>query len=99
MDLLKNKRILVTGGTGSFVTALTKRLLEHHNFEQLVIYSRDEFKQYSMKNELIRRYGPEVEKRVTFFIGDVRDRRRMALAFTGIVYVINTDALKHVPIC
>lgn len=99
MDLLKNKRILVTGGTGSFGTAFTKRLLEHHNFEQLVIYSRDEFKQYSMKNELIRRYGPEVEKRVTFFIGDVRDRRRMALAFTGIDYVIHTAALKHVPIC
>ena len=84
MDLFKNKRILITGGTGSFGTAFTKGLLNCYDFEQLVIYSRDEFKQYNMKNELIRKYGSALEKKVLFFIGDVRDQKRMKQAFSGV---------------
>ena len=99
MDLFKNKRILITGGTGSFGTAFTKGLLNCYDFEQLVIYSRDEFKQYNMKNELIRKYGSALEKKVLFFIGDVRDQKRMKQAFSGVDYVIHTAAMKHVPIC
>ena len=99
MELFKNKRILITGGTGSFGTAFTKRLLRCYDFDRLIIYSRDEFKQYSMKNELLRHYGPDAVKRISFVIGDVRDRRRMGQAFAGVDYVIHTAAMKQVPIC
>ena len=99
MDLFNDKRILITGGTGSFGTAFTKRLLDDGTFREVIIYSRDEFKQYNLKQALTRRYGPEATRKVTFVIGDVRDRQRMRQAFSGVDYVVHSAAMKHVPIC
>lgn len=99
MELLRDKRVLITGGTGSFGTAFTKRLLAGDEVREIVIYSRDEFKQYNMKQELTRKYGPDAVKKMIFFIGDVRDQKRMRQAFSGVDYVIHAAAMKHVPIC
>lgn len=99
MELLNGKRILITGGTGSFGTAFTKRLLNTSEVEQIVIYSRDEFKQYRMKQELTRQYSADTVQKIVFFIGDVRDQARLRQACSGVDYVIHSAALKHVPIC
>ena len=88
--MFDNKKILITGGTGSLGTALTKKLLET-NVETIRIYSRDEWKQIKMESSFN-------DKRLRFFIGDVRDKERMARALENIDIVIHTAALKHVPI-
>lgn len=97
--MFTGKRILVTGGTGSFGNAFVRRLLDEGSFERLIIYSRDEFKQYTMKNELLKEYGEEKIKRLRFFIGDVRDRERMQRAAFAVNYIVHAAAMKHVPIC
>lgn len=100
MSIFTGKRILITGGTGSFGKAFTRRILDQYDdFDRLIIYSRDEFKQYTMKNELIQEYGPEKIKKLRFFIGDVRDKERLQRAFYMVNYVIHAAAMKHVPIC
>ena len=92
--MLNNKTILITGGTGSFGNAFTNYVLEHYNPRKIIIYSRDEYKQFVMKNNY-----REYEKELRFFIGDVRDRERMCRAFDGVDYVIHAAALKQVPAC
>ena len=92
--MLNNKAILVTGGTGSFGKAFTKYVLEHYEPKKIVIYSRDEFKQFIMQNEF-KQYADKLR----FFIGDVRDKERLKRAFEGIDYVIHAAALKQVPAC
>lgn len=82
--------ILITGGTGSFGKAFVRRLLENHHSERIVIYSRDELKQYEMAAEF-------PDERLRFFIGDVRDRERLVRAMSGADTVIHAAALKHVP--
>ena len=67
--LLDNKTILITGGTGSFGKCFTKYVLEHYNPRKIIIYSRDEFKQYIMQGEF-----KEYADRLRFFIGDVREK-------------------------
>ncbi len=90
---INGKSILVTGGTGSFGREVTQVLLEQYKPRKIVIFSRDEYKQYLLKNELGRKYG----KRLRFFLGDVRDKERLMRAFDGIDIVIHAAALKQVP--
>ena len=92
--MLNNKTILVTGGTGSFGKCFTKYVLNNYNPKKIIIYSRDEFKQWMMANEF-----KEYQDKLRFFIGDVRDLARMKRAFAGVDYVIHAAAMKQVPAC
>ena len=92
---LNNKSVLITGGTGSLGKELTKTILKKWpNIKRLVIYSRDEQKQYQMAQEFPINEYPAIR----FFIGDVRDLERLKRAFFGIEYVIHAAAMKHVHI-
>ncbi|MGN0308726.1 MAG: UDP-N-acetylglucosamine 4,6-dehydratase (inverting) [Lachnospiraceae bacterium] len=92
--MLNDKTILVTGGTGSFGKCFTKYVLEHYAPKKIIIYSRDEFKQWMMANEF-KKYA----QKLRFFIGDVRDLERMKRALAGVDYVIHAAAMKQVPAC
>lgn len=93
--MLNNKSILVTGGTGSFGKAFSRIILEKYpNLQRLVIYSRDEQKQYQMAQE----YPANKYPMIRFFIGDVRDYERLKRACHGIDYIVHAAAMKHVPI-
>jgi len=89
--MLKNKSLLITGGTGSFGHAFVASTLAMHAPRRLVVYSRDEMKQWEMA-KLYRN-----DDRVRFFIGDVRDKDRLSRALTGIDYVVHAAATKIVP--
>ena len=89
---LNNKSILVTGGTGSFGKAFTKKILNLYKPKRLIIFSRDEHKQNEMANELKKHSNI-----LRFFIGDVRDRERLIMATKGVDFIIHAAALKHVP--
>jgi UDP-N-acetylglucosamine 4,6-dehydratase len=94
MDL-NNKSVLITGGTGSLGKELTKTILEKWpNIDRLVIFSRDEQKQFHMAQDYPSHEFPQLR----FFIGDVRDRERLERALEGIDFVIHTAAMKHVHI-
>lgn len=88
--MFEGKKILITGGTGSLGTALTKHLLKN-KVDTIRIYSRDEWKQTQMKSEIN-------DKRLRFLIGDVRDKPRLERAMEDIDIVFHTAALKHVPV-
>ncbi|MDF1578810.1 MAG: UDP-N-acetylglucosamine 4,6-dehydratase (inverting) [Desulfobulbales bacterium] len=88
--MFTNKSILITGGTGSFGRQYTRTILERFQPKRLVIYSRDELKQFEMHQEF---NTPEMR----YFIGDVRDLPRLTQAMQGIDYVIHAAALKQVP--
>jgi UDP-N-acetylglucosamine 4,6-dehydratase len=92
---LNNKSILITGGTGSLGKELTKTILQNWpNVKRLVIFSRDEQKQFQMEQEFpVSKY-----EAIRYFIGDVRDLERLKRAFIGIDYVIHAAAMKHVHI-
>jgi UDP-N-acetylglucosamine 4,6-dehydratase (inverting) len=93
--MLSNKSILITGGTGSLGKELTKTILEKWpDIKRLVIYSRDEQKQYQMAQDFPENKFPAIR----YFIGDVRDLERLKRAFNGIDYVIHAAAMKHVHI-
>ena len=92
--MLNQKTILITGGTGSFGNAFTEYVLTHYDPKKIIIYSRDEFKQFQMADK----FKTQKEK-LRFFIGDVRDRERMFRALDGVDYVIHAAALKQVPAC
>lgn len=94
--MLNDKTVLITGGTGSFGKKCLKMIFERYNPKKVIIYSRDEFKQYNMKAEM----ADQVDmSRVRFFIGDVRDKERLMRAFHGVDYVIHAAAMKQVPTC
>jgi len=93
--MLNNKTILITGGTGSLGKALVKRILnDYPNLKRLIIYSRDEQKQFQMAQEFSIQKFPSLR----YFIGDVRDKERLLRAFKGVDYVIHAAAMKHVHI-
>lgn len=92
--MLNNKTILVTGGTGSFGHYFVDYVLTHYQPKKIIIYSRDEFKQFLMMEEYKNR-----KDILRFFIGDVRDEGRLHMAMKGVDYVIHAAALKQVPAC
>ncbi len=92
--MLNNKNILITGGTGSFGHHFVDYVLKHYKPKKIIIYSRDEYKQFLMDNDY-----KEYRDILRFFIGDVRDEARIRMAMQGVDYVIHAAALKQVPAC
>ena len=90
---LKGKSVLVTGGTGSFGQAFIREVLSTAEPDRLIVFSRDEQKQFDMSYEFPTTKYPSIR----YFIGDVRDRDRLQMAMRGVDYVIHAAALKHVP--
>lgn len=94
--LLDGKTILITGGTGSFGKCFARYALENYDPRKIIVYSRDEFKQFNMSNEeFFRKHADKMR----YFIGDVRDKERLKRALEGSDYVIHAAALKQVPAC
>ena len=89
--MFSGKNILITGGTGSFGKKYTEIILNEYNPNKIIIYSRDEFKQFEMKQKFN-------DKRMRYFIGDVRDKERLIRAMEDVDIVIHAAALKHVPV-
>ncbi len=92
-EFLYKKSILVTGGTGSFGQKFVRTLLEHSRASRIIIFSRDEMKQSQMEATI-----PDPDKRLRFFIGDIRDLERLQRAFHGVDFVVHAAALKQVPV-
>ena len=90
---LNDKVLLVTGGTGSFGKEFVRTVLSYSSPRKLIIFSRDEAKQYEMQNDPI--YGND--RRLRFFLGDVRDASRLEMSFRDVDYVIHAAALKQIP--
>ena len=88
---LDGKKILVTGGTGSFGRQFVRTVLEKSDPARLVIFSRDELKQHEMQQDI------PAHQAVRYFIGDVRDESRMEMAMRGIEIVVHAAAMKQVP--
>ena len=88
--MFNNKSILITGGTGSFGRHFTKYLLENYDPRRIIIFSRDEFKQYEMQRDF------EFSNKIRFFIGDIRDKDRLMRAFYDVDYIVHAAALKQV---
>lgn len=89
--MLSNKTILITGGTGSFGRRFIRMTLDRFNPAKLIVFSRDEMKQYEMANDLGN------DPRLRFFLGDVRDKERLRRACNGVDYIVHAAALKIVP--
>ena len=94
-DIFKDKTILITGGTGSFGQKFSEIILRKYEPASIRIYSRNELKQVDMERKMD---GKQLEKS-RFFIGDVRDHRRLYRAMEGADIVVHAAALKHVPVC
>ena len=88
--MFNDKTLLITGGTGSFGQRLVKTVLERYKPKRLIIYSRDELKQFEMQQEFN-------DPCMRYFIGDVRDANRLTMAMRGVDYVVHAAALKQVP--
>ena len=92
--MLNGKTVLITGGTGSFGNAFTRYVLNNYDPKKIIIYSRDEYKQYVMRNNF-----KEYDEKIRYFIGDVRDEKRLRRALNNVDYIIHAAALKQVPAC
>ena len=97
--MLNNKTILITGGTGSFGKTFTEILLTKYNPEKVIVFSRDEFKQFEMDNIFRKKLPSEIYSKLRFFIGDVRDKDRLFRACNEVDYIVHAAALKQVPAC
>ena len=92
--MFKNKTILITGGTGSFGKAFLKYLLiNHKDIKKIIIFSRDELKQFELSTQFSEKKYPNIR----YFLGDIRDKDRLDRAMEGVDYVIHAAALKQVP--
>ncbi len=94
-NFLDNKNIMITGGTGSFGRSFTRYLLEKFKPNKIIIYSRDEYKQFQMAEE----FGEYNSDILRFFIGDVRDEERLKIAMNKVDYVVHAAALKRLSVC
>ena len=92
-ELVNGKNILITGGTGSFGNKLIETLLNHFTPKKIIVFSRDEFKQYNMQ----KIFSPEKYPCMRYFLGDIRDKERVDEAFKGVNIVFHAAALKQVP--
>lgn len=97
IDPVKGKTVLITGGTGSFGRKMVQTLLRDFDPKKVIVLSRDELKQYEMKAELEDMFPADKMAKTRFFLGDVRDRNRLELAFRAVDIVIHAAALKQVP--
>ena len=91
--MFNNSTILITGGTGSFGKNCTRFLLDNYDVKKIIIFSRDEYKQFIMKQLF------KDEPRLRFFVGDVRDKDRLIRACDGVDYIFHAAAMKQVPTC
>jgi len=91
--MFNNESILITGGTGSFGRAFVGYLLKKNYFKKIIIFSRDELKQFEMKNDDLFKRN---HKKLRFFVGDIRDKERLMNAFDNVDYIIHAAALKQV---
>ncbi len=95
--MFNSKNILITGGTGSFGKTFVRKMLKDYQPNKVIVFSRDELKQFEMQQELAHEFGEELtQKHVRFFIGDVRDEERLRMAFRGVDIVVHAAALKQV---
>jgi UDP-N-acetylglucosamine 4,6-dehydratase len=95
--VLDSQVVLITGGTGSFGQRFVQRVLAEQSPRKLIVFSRDELKQYEMQERLRRDFPAEVFGKMRFFLGDVRDQSRLTLALRGVDIVVHAAALKQVP--
>jgi UDP-N-acetylglucosamine 4,6-dehydratase len=93
LSIFKDKSILITGGTGSFGRAMAKKLIKDSDCHKVIILSRDEWKQWEMKNSDPLFSHP----RMRYFLGDVRDKERLTRAFNEVNFIVHAAALKQVP--
>jgi UDP-N-acetylglucosamine 4,6-dehydratase len=91
--MLNEKVILITGGTGSLGKKLVQVITKEYKPKKLIVFSRDELKQFEMS----QRWGTKKFPFMRYFLGDVRDKERLMMAFDGVDYIIHTAALKQVP--
>ena len=99
MNLLNNKAILITGGTGSFGQKFIEMIFARCSPSSVIIYSRDEFKQDMVRKAFLSKLTEEQFDKLRFFIGDVRDKDRLYRALKNVDYVIHAAAMKQVPAC
>lgn len=92
--------LLITGGTGTFGKTFVNFSIEKNLYSKIIIFSRDEYKQHKMINEIRKTHGQAfIDEKIRFFIGDVRDIKRLKTAMRNVDHVIHAAALKHVPFC
>ncbi|MEC9207185.1 MAG: polysaccharide biosynthesis protein, partial [Pseudomonadota bacterium] len=90
--MFNDAHILITGGTGSFGQRFVRTVLENYQPKRLIVFSRDELKQYEMQQE----FSEEKFPCMRYFLGDIRDADRLEMAIRGVDYVVHAAALKHV---
>lgn len=96
-NLLENRSILITGGTGSLGKSIVENLLSSFKLKKIIIFSRDELKQSIIKNELKKKFPKKFDS-LRFFIGDIRDLPRLNVAMCGVEYVLHAAALKQIDV-